>query len=138
MKLRHKREPKNDGRARCAWCQSLIKSFANIRKYCPKCSAWTASGWRAAIIERDEGFCIYCGSFADNPHIDHIFPYSRGGDDTVGNLVTTCHHCNCSKRDDILDLKLEERVRKEVKKRNKKHKIPNDMTFPANLRRRGR
>ena len=53
---------------------------------------------RAAVMERDEGTCQACGS-TENPTIDHIKPFSRGGRHTAGNLRVLCHSCNSSKRD---------------------------------------
>lgn len=35
-------------------------------------------------------------------HIDHIFPKSRGGKDSISNLITSCRSCNLSKSDKTL------------------------------------
>lgn len=54
---------------------------------------------RSALIEqRDGGRCVYCGS-AENVHIDHHIPRSRGGTDALSNLLLCCRRCNCSKQD---------------------------------------
>lgn len=42
--------------------------------------------------------CYYCGSdVRENYEIDHKTPISRGGDNTVNNIVICCHDCNQSK-----------------------------------------
>lgn len=42
-------------------------------------------------------FCIYCNSI-HNLSIDHIIPISKGGENTLSNLVVACRNCNSSKR----------------------------------------
>lgn len=55
---------------------------------------------RAAVMERDGYQCVNCG--ATKPlAIDHIFPWSRGGEDTLENLQVLCKPCNSKKRDSI-------------------------------------
>jgi 5-methylcytosine-specific restriction endonuclease McrA len=39
--------------------------------------------------------CLYCGGTAE--HVDHVFPLSRGGAHTLGNLAPACLKCNLSK-----------------------------------------
>jgi 5-methylcytosine-specific restriction endonuclease McrA len=42
--------------------------------------------------------CFWCGkSLEDGYHIDHFYPISRGGDNSIENLVVSCPHCNLSK-----------------------------------------
>ena len=48
---------------------------------------------RAAVFERDEYTCVFCSSVEDLT-LDHIIPWSRGGEDTVTNLRTLCRSCN--------------------------------------------
>lgn len=52
---------------------------------------------RSAILSRDALTCGYCGKRGDT--IDHIFPRSRGGDDSWSNLITACFECNQKKAD---------------------------------------
>lgn len=40
--------------------------------------------------------CLSCGS-KNNIEIDHVIPVSRGGTNSVGNLVALCRPCNRSK-----------------------------------------
>jgi len=42
--------------------------------------------------------CTYCGRPADA--WDHVFPWSRGGNDGPANRVPSCTPCNSSKGDD--------------------------------------
>lgn len=48
---------------------------------------------RTAVYERDGYRCVTCGS--DRPlSLDHIYPWSLGGEDTLENLQTMCAPCN--------------------------------------------
>lgn len=51
---------------------------------------------RQAIYERDEYACVDCGS-GDDLTLDHIWPWSKGGPDTLNNLRTLCRSCNSRK-----------------------------------------
>lgn len=56
---------------------------------------------RWSILERDHFACVYCGrTVADSVklHVDHVIPWSDGGTDDPGNLVTACEDCNLGKR----------------------------------------
>ncbi len=57
---------------------------------------------RFMVMQRDNFKCCACGaSPAKNPevelHIDHIFPWSKGGETTIDNLQTLCSKCNLGK-----------------------------------------
>lgn len=56
---------------------------------------------RRAVIERDGNMCRYCGDTSGPFELDHVLPWSRGGQDTVDNLVRACLPCNRAKRDGI-------------------------------------
>jgi 5-methylcytosine-specific restriction endonuclease McrA len=45
--------------------------------------------------------CIYCGG-RDFIEADHLFPISKGGVHSEGNLVPACRSCNRAKHDDFL------------------------------------
>ncbi len=60
---------------------------------------------RFMVFRRDSFTCQYCGRCIKDGiklHIDHIIPKSKGGDLSIGNLVTACFDCNEGKRDVIL------------------------------------
>lgn len=59
---------------------------------------------RFAILERDRFTCQYCGRKAPDVelHVDHIFPFSRGGESNETNLITSCKECNFGKNDKCL------------------------------------
>jgi hypothetical protein len=63
-------------------------------------------GLRYTVLKRDNFKCILCGrSPALTPgvqlHIDHVFPFSKGGKTEIGNLRTLCDHCNLGKANRI-------------------------------------
>lgn len=74
------------------------------------------------IFEKHNGHCYYCnymlkmeGKRADNPKafpmvVDHFKPKSKGGSDTIENLVPSCEFCNTAKKDTLL--KTNEQLRK--------------------------
>jgi hypothetical protein len=57
------------------------------------------SGTRAFVMERDGAACVYCGVNSGPMEIDHILPWSRGGEHSPENLTVACRPCNRSKRD---------------------------------------
>lgn len=52
------------------------------------------------VWNRDRGKCVYCGS-NENLHLDHIIPFSKGGDTSVENLQLLCQKCNLEKSNKI-------------------------------------
>jgi 5-methylcytosine-specific restriction endonuclease McrA len=59
---------------------------------------------RFMVLKRDNFKCCACGaSPAKDPsvelHIDHIIPWSKGGETTIDNLQTLCSKCNLGKSD---------------------------------------
>ena len=59
---------------------------------------------RFKVMQRDNFKCCMCGaSPATDPnvilHIDHIKPWSKGGETVIENLQTLCSKCNLGKSD---------------------------------------
>ena len=57
---------------------------------------------RFKILERDNFTCQYCGATPQDGAklaIDHITPFSRGGETIETNLITSCSKCNIGKFD---------------------------------------
>ena len=52
---------------------------------------------RRNVFHRDGHCCQYCGGRGEQLSIDHVFPRSRGGDDTWENVTTACLSCNVRK-----------------------------------------
>lgn len=59
---------------------------------------------RFEVFKRDSFTCQYCGGKAPETilHVDHINPVSKGGDNEIINLVTSCQACNLGKSDRLL------------------------------------
>lgn len=80
---------------------------------------WKASNWRRRSLIRQskgtltavdiksqyksqKGKCYYCHSkVGDNYHIEHVIPLSRGGSNSLENIVIACPACNLSKKDKL-------------------------------------
>lgn len=60
---------------------------------------------KAYLLEREQGCCIYCGTHVSESkmEIEHVIPKSKGGADSLNNLVLACSSCNQAKGS--LDLK---------------------------------
>lgn len=54
---------------------------------------------RFEVFKRDSFTCQYCGKMAPDVvlEVDHIHPVSKGGDNDILNLVTSCMECNRGK-----------------------------------------
>lgn len=54
------------------------------------------------VLQRDRFTCCACGAspaikFGVELHVDHIIPWSKGGETTLSNLQTLCSVCNLGK-----------------------------------------
>ena len=60
---------------------------------------------RFEVFKRDSFQCQYCGKSAPDVvlNVDHIKPVSKGGDNEIMNLVTSCFDCNSGKSDREID-----------------------------------
>jgi len=60
---------------------------------------------RFDVLKRDGFTCQYCGRRTPDVllEVDHIIPKSKGGPDTIDNLVTACFDCNRGKGATELD-----------------------------------
>jgi hypothetical protein len=60
--------------------------------------------WRSQLLDKANHKCHHCGAelSARKVHIDHIVPFSKGGDTVLSNLQALCGPCNLAKgnRDD--------------------------------------
>lgn len=52
---------------------------------------------RLKVYDRDGYKCVYCSSRKDLS-LDHVKAESRGGETSIGNLVTACKTCNSRKK----------------------------------------
>lgn len=60
---------------------------------------------RFEIFKRDSFKCQYCGATPPSVvlEVDHISPVSKGGENDIDNLVTSCFDCNRGKGANSLD-----------------------------------
>lgn len=59
----------------------------------PAIPAWV----REIVWQRDGERCVYCGDTQGPFHLDHMIPWSRGGEHSAGNLCVACVACNFEK-----------------------------------------
>lgn len=54
---------------------------------------------RFEVFKRDSFTCQYCGKAAPDVvlHVDHVKPVSKGGENDLLNLITSCADCNLGK-----------------------------------------
>ena len=57
---------------------------------------------RFQVLQRDHFRCVACGKSPATEtgvklHVDHVVPWSRGGDSSIDNLQTLCETCNLGK-----------------------------------------
>jgi len=56
---------------------------------------------KAAVFQRDRGRCVQCGYTGIYIEYDHIFPRSKGGQNTVENIQLLCRMCNLKKSNKV-------------------------------------
>lgn len=50
------------------------------------------------LLKNSNNICYWCNTkIKETPHIDHYVPISKGGDNTISNLVVSCAKCNQTK-----------------------------------------
>jgi Homing endonuclease associated repeat/HNH endonuclease len=57
---------------------------------------------RAQVLMRDSATCRLCGRKPSDGiilHVDHVVPWSKGGETVLGNLQILCEQCNVGKSD---------------------------------------
>jgi hypothetical protein len=87
--------------------KSALGSFIDISIASPGTLKRTLRGkQKQRIYERDGKQCLRCGS-DENLTLQHVQPFSRGGETNSSNLVTLCAGCNQDLRDE-LDIELYE------------------------------
>ena len=89
---------------KCPACGITNKKQKNSTTNIKKSTRAISDKLRYQVLKRDNFKCCACGaSPAKDPsvelHIDHIIPWSKGGESTLKNLQTLCSKCNIGKSD---------------------------------------
>ena len=63
-------------------------------------------GKRQAIFMKYNGHCAYCGRplRMKAMTVDQLVPKSKGGGNSIENLMPSCQECNSAKADDNLEM----------------------------------
>ncbi len=74
--------------------RSPLGIYTDIEITSPSALSRSARGARRNfILERDKKSCVNCGN-TEELTMQHVLPYSLGGESSTRNLVTLCNHCN--------------------------------------------
>jgi hypothetical protein len=92
-------------------CKAFIEyknsdvEFIKLIQEKPKQTRYINEKIRLKILKKDNYRCVKCGRSPATHlnlslHIDHIKPFSKGGDNSEENLQTLCDKCNLGKGND--------------------------------------
>lgn len=77
-------------------------SFTDVNLASPSVRKRTFRGkFKKRILDRDNNQCVLCFS-SENLTLQHVVPYSRGGETSYRNLVTLCDNCNQNLKSDYV------------------------------------
>ena len=81
--------------------KSTKKKVTKVKKR----SRYISSSVRVDVLKRDNYRCVFCGATAQETQlqIDHIIPFSKGGNNELSNLQTLCIECNRGKSDRLFN-----------------------------------
>lgn len=69
-------------------------SFTDVNIASPSVRKRTFRGkFKKRILDRDDNKCVICAS-SESLTLQHVVPYSKGGETSYRNLVTLCENCN--------------------------------------------
>ena len=91
---------------KCPNCGKVEKNRAKTSSVSGKNTRTISVKLRYQVFSRDNFKCCICGaSPAKDPgvelHVDHILPWSRGGETVLENLQTLCSLCNLGKSNSL-------------------------------------
>jgi hypothetical protein len=93
------------GRGALFFCENCIEKIKSEELPAPKSSKGLTL--RFKVLIRDKFKCVYCGRSPKEDgvklEVDHVFPKSKGGNDSMDNLVAACWECNQGKKDLIIN-----------------------------------
>ncbi len=92
-------------------CKAFIEykdsdvGFIKLLQEKPKRTRYINEKTRLKVLKKDNYRCVKCGRSPSTHlnlslHIDHIKPFSKGGDNSEENLQTLCDKCNLGKGND--------------------------------------
>jgi hypothetical protein len=86
--------------------KSLDADFERVYRPVAQSKSRTLSDkLRLKVFKRDNYACVLCGRSPSNElgtvlHVDHVVPFSKGGDHGFENLRTLCDRCNLARGND--------------------------------------
>lgn len=86
--------------------KSLDADFERLHRPVARSRSRTLSDkLRLRVFKRDNYACVLCGRSPSNEvgtslHVDHVVPFSKGGDHSFENLRTLCDRCNLARGND--------------------------------------
>lgn len=77
------------------WTTPNRRYYGRFKSKRPPLKEWKKL--RLQVFQRDGYRCTYCGCNKRTLHCDHVLAISKGGSNSLDNLVTACELCNSSK-----------------------------------------
>ena len=83
-----------------AWCEANPEALRNKKAKRNAVPGVITPGWIPRLLELQRWTCVVCNKdLRYGYHIDHIYPISKGGENTDYNLQALCPRCNLEKHD---------------------------------------
>lgn len=92
----HKANPKKQSLITKRWRAAnseQVNAYNHARRVS---SAFPKHSWKE-LLELFNGWCPYCGESGKKLTVDHVIPYSKGGTNSIDNLIPCCGSCNSKK-----------------------------------------
>jgi len=82
----------------------VAEIVSNVRRHnhTPRPSGQYWEKTKRDVFLRDNGKCVYCGE-ENGVEVDHVIPFSLGGNNESDNLATSCLRCNRQKGSKTID-----------------------------------
>jgi 5-methylcytosine-specific restriction endonuclease McrA len=90
-----------------SYCQKHYEIWKRNRRRAWKLNSlvndFTVLNW-VECLKKFNNKCAYCGSKDKKIHQEHVVPLSKGGSNTITNIIPACERCNLSKSNTLIEV----------------------------------